>query len=81
MNMAVETYTDWRTLTQHIFQWTGYRVYDKLGNGYEVEFPVRMCSRLKWSSMVYAQSITNLPTPKCKHYEETCAVWLVKRRC
>ena len=30
-----------------------YRVYDKLGDSYELEFPVRMCSKLKWSAVVY----------------------------
>lgn len=58
-----------------------FRVYDKLGDGCEVEFLIRMCSQLKWSPLVYEKSSANVLTPKHKSYEETCSVWLTKRRC
>jgi len=58
-----------------------FKAFDKLGDGCEVEFPIRMCSRLKWSAVVYGKCSTNVLSPKEKCYEETCSVWLIKRRC
>ena len=39
----------WMTLTKLIL----YTVYDKLGDGCRIDFPVRLESRIKWSIVVY----------------------------
>ena len=59
-----------------------YKVHDKLGDGCEVEFPLRMVSKLKWSSTVYITSNeSGTVHPKNKHFDEVCTIWIAKKRC
>ena len=57
-----------------------YQVYDQLGDGCEIEFPVRMISNVKWSRTTYTRSDIGV-CPRPKHYTEVCTLWIVKRRC
>ena len=52
-----------------------YRVRD---DGCQVEFPVRMVSRLKWAKTVYTNN-GDIIEPK-KKYFDACIVWIVKQR-
>ena len=54
-----------------------YKTYDKLGDGCCLEFPVRLESRLKWSSTVYSSSRSVKP----RIFTEMIYVTLVKSRC
>ena len=49
-----------------------YRVFDKLGDGCQVEFPVRMVSRLKWAKTIYTNN-GDVIEPK-KKYFDVCIV-------
>ena len=55
-----------------------YRVCDKFGDGCQVEFPVRMVSRLKWAKTIYTNN-GDVIEPK-KKYFDICLVWIVKQR-
>lgn len=58
-----------------------HRVHDTLGDGCEVQFPVRLHSRLKWGQTVYIQDDKSGEIhPKNKYFEEVCLIWLVKQR-
>ena len=52
-------------------------VYDKLGDGCCVEFPLRLESRIKWSAVVYNSDGSSKP----KLFNEMISVTLVKTRC
>ena len=56
-----------------------YQVYDQLGDGCEIEFPVRMCSNVKWSRTINRSDIGVRPKPK--HYTEVCTLWILKLNC
>ena len=56
-------------------------VYDKLGNGCEVDFPVRLESKLKWSPTVYDKLSNGTVVAKKKIFSEILVVTLVKKRC
>lgn len=57
------------------------RAHDRLGDGCEVKFPVRMHSRVKWADTTYIkEEETDLIVPKKKTFEEVCTVWLLKQR-
>ena len=56
------------------------RVHDTLGDGCELDFPVRMYNQVKWSPTVYSCSESGI-IPKKRHYEEICTLWVVKNRC
>ena len=59
-----------------------HRVYDRLGDGCEVQFPLRMVSKVMWSSTVYTSGgEKGTVLPKKKHFEEVCLVWIAKQRC
>lgn len=58
-----------------------YITYDKLGHGCEVEFPVRMYSKLKWSPMFFTYDTTSGVFPKNRHFEEVCVIGICKKRC
>lgn len=54
-----------------------YVVYDKLGDGCTVDFPIRLESKLKWSSQVFYSNGNVKP----KVFTEMISVTLVKQRC
>ena len=56
-------------------------VYDKLGNGCKVDFPVRLDSKLKWSPTVYDKLSNGTVVVKEKIFSEILVVTLVKKRC
>ena len=54
-------------------------MHDKLGDGCEVQFPVRLHSRLKWGQTVYIQDDKSGEIHP-KNFEEVCLIWLVEQR-
>ena len=56
-------------------------VYDKLGNGCKVDFPVRLESKLKWSPTVYDKLPNGTVVVREKIFTEVLVVTLVKKRC
>ena len=59
-----------------------HRVYDRLGDGCKVQFPLRMVSKVKWSTTMYtSDSVRGMVLPKKKHFYEVCILWLVKQCC
>ena len=56
------------------FNW--FIVYDKLGNGCKVDFPVRLDSKLKWSPTVYDKLSNGTVVVKEKSFSEILAVTL-----
>ena len=56
-------------------------VYDKLGNGCKVDFPVHLESKLKWSPTVYDKLSNGTVVVKEKIFSEILVVMLVKKRC
>ena len=54
-----------------------YIVYDRLGDGCRVDFPIRLGSRIKWSSQVFSGNGNVKP----KIFKEMIYVTLVKGRC
>ena len=59
-----------------------HRVYNRLGDGCEVQFPLRMVSKVTWSTTVYtSDSERGMVLPKKNHFYEVCILWLVKQRC
>ena len=56
-------------------------VYDKLGNGCKVDFPVRLESKLKWSPTVYEKLPNGTVVVREKIFTEVLVVTLVKKRC
>ena len=54
-----------------------YIVYDRLGDGCKIDFPIRLESRIKWSSQVFSRSGSVKP----KIFKEMIYVTLVKSRC
>ena len=56
-------------------------VYDKLGNGCKVDFPVRLESKLKWSPALYDKLSNGTVVVRKKIFSEIVVVTLVKKRC
>ena len=56
-------------------------VYDRLGDGCRVDFPIRLESKLKWSSTVYSKQDDGTLLPKPRTFTEMIYVSLVKVRC
>ena len=54
-----------------------YIVYDKLGDGCKVDFPIRLESKIRWSSVVYNSD----GSVKSRVFTEIISVTLVKVRC
>ena len=52
-------------------------VYDKLGDGCRVDFPIRLESKIKWSSVVYNSDGSVKP----RVFTEMISVTIVKSRC
>ena len=53
-----------------------HRCYDRLGDGCEVDFPIRITSKLRWSTAVYDENCVH--KPKC--YTEILNVAVLKKR-
>ena len=69
-------FTTWKTdETYFMDEW--YIVYDRLGDGCKIDFPIRLESRIKWSSQVFSRSGSVKP----KIFKEMIYVTLVKSRC
>ena len=58
-----------------------HRVFDKLGNGCEVDFPVQLQSHMKWSPQCYYKTQQNSINIKPRDFEEVLSVYLTKERC
>ena len=56
-------------------------VYNNLGDGCRVDFPVRLESKLKWSSKVYVRDTSGNLVLKPRTFTEMVYVRLVKCRC
>ena len=56
------------------------KVLDRLGDGCEVQFPVRLHSHLRWGQTVYKEDGDGELKKKQKTYEEICTIWLIKQR-
>lgn len=56
-------------------------VYDRLGDGCGIDFPVRLESKLKWSTTLYSKQEDGTLLPKPKTFIEMIYVSLVKVRC
>ena len=56
-------------------------VHDHLGDGCEVDFPIRLHSKLRWSSVVYHKSEDGTLTRKLQSFTEVLVVNVVKKRC
>lgn len=54
-----------------------YVAYDRLGDGCCIDFPVKIESKIKWSSLVYNSDGSSKP----RIFSEIISVTLVKRRC
>ena len=54
--------------------------YDKLGNGCKIDFPVYLCSHVKFSPVTYLMSDTT-PIPQPRDFTEVVSVSLVKCCC
>ena len=63
------------------FKTNWFRCYDKLGNGCEIDFPVRLYSKITWSALVYEKLSNGQVQPKPQSYQEFIFVTLVKKRC
>ncbi len=61
------------------FDW--YVVYDKLGNGCRIDFPVRLNSRVNRTTVVYNKIEDGSLVPKPRAFTEMISVNLVKSRC
>ena len=68
----------WMTLIELILVIIGmYIVYDKLGDGCRIDFPVRLESRIKWSGVIYNSDGSAKP----RVFIEMISVTIVKSRC
>ena len=56
-------------------------VYDRLGDGCRIDFPIRLESKLKWSTTLYSKQEDGTLVPKPKTFTEMICVSLVKVRC
>ena len=56
-------------------------IYNKLGDGCRIDFPVRLESKLKWSSEVYVRDTSGNLVLKPRTFTEMVYVRLVKCRC
>ena len=56
-------------------------VHDHLGDGCQVDFPIRLHSKLRWSSVVYHKSEDGTLTRKLQSFTEVLVVNVVKKRC
>ena len=55
------------------------KVYDHLGDGCMVQYPIRICSKLKWSPLVYHKDGNGMLVPKPRTFSEVIMVHVVKK--
>lgn len=58
-----------------------YIVHNHLGDGCEVDFPIRLHSKLRWSPVVYHKGEDGTLTTKMRSFTEVLVVNVVKKRC
>ena len=58
-----------------------YRVYDSLGDGCEIVFPIRLQIKIKWSGKIYEKQNDGTLVATPPTFMEVIIVTLVKRRC
>ena len=54
------------------------KVYDRLGDGCQVDFPIRMHSKLRWSPIVYTQGEDGMLVHKQQSFSEVVVLNVVK---
>ena len=54
-------------------------VYDRLGDGCQVDFPIRMHSKLRWSPIVYTQGEDGVLVHKQQSFSEVVVLNVVKK--
>ena len=52
---------EWKDFNTTYFSDNWHVVYDKLGDGCRVDFPIRLESKIKWSSVVYNSDVSVKP--------------------
>ena len=58
-----------------------HKIHDRLGDGCEVKFPIRLHNKLKWDATVHIRDeTTDCLVQKKKTFDEVCTIWLVKQR-
>ena len=65
--------------TEYFPSWS--KCHDKLGDGCTIDFPIRLHSKLKWSSRTFIKQDDGTVMPKARSFEEVLVVNLVKKRC
>ena len=55
------------------------KVYDRLGDGCQVDFPIRMHSKLRWSPIVYTQGEDGMLVHKPQSFSEVVVLNVVKK--
>ena len=58
-----------------------FRVYDKLGSGCQIDFPIRLQSKIKWVPVVYDKKPDGSLVVKNRSFVEVVVVTLVKKHC
>ena len=76
-----ETFFELADFSNVYFPADWYVVYDKLGNGCKVVFPVGLESKVKYSSPVYSKKSDGSIVLMPKSFTEMIYVSLVKARC
>ena len=56
-----------------------WEVYDRLGDGCQVDFPIRMHSKLRWSPIVYTQGEDGMLVHKQQSFSEIVVLNVVKK--
>ena len=54
-----------------------HRIFDKLGDGCKISFPLRMMSRVRWSQIHKGGDAGNHASVTSKYYDEVCTMWIV----
>ena len=65
--------------SEHVFSSEWDKVYDRLGDGCQVEFPIRMHSKLRLSSIVYTQGEDGMLVHKQQSFSEVFVLNVVKK--
>ena len=65
--------------TEYFPSWS--KCHDKLGDGCTIDFPIRLHSKLKWSTRTFIKQDDGTVMPKARSFEEVLVVNLVKKRC
>ena len=63
--------------TEYFPSWS--KCHDKLGDGCTIDFPIRLHSKLKWSSRTFIKQDDGTVMPKARSFEEVLVVNLVKK--